>query len=1220
MEMSCTFGRHYPCVMNIRTFLLHLLVNLAVCFSYGQDQPSSIKSAFQLKADNWQMDQGLPVNSIMTAAQTTDGWMFFGTEEGLVRFDGNAFLLMDKSTIPGLKVNFIGTLLGGRDTSLWIGTEGDGLLRYKHNTFFKYNKSNGLSDDRIFTLYEDPLGGLWVGTSGGGLNYLKNGKISRLDTTHGLASNYIRAIAIDEQGRIWVGTQKGLSRICNGKIKNYFRKDGLSDDFIEALAFDKNQNLWIGTKSGGLNMFKDDKFSVYTEKDGLSNNAVTTLCFDRNGMLWIGTNGGGITRMLKGKFFSFTTKDGLSGDLIANLFEDHEGNIWVGTSGTGIDRIRKKTIQTLTARDGLPGNVILPIFEDHEGVLWFGIAGKGLIRLTDGRLKTFTQKDGLPDHLVLAITEDLDHTIWIGTAGGGLTGFREGKFKTYTTEDGLSNNVIVSLFCDKSGTLWAGTTGGGLNRLKNGRFSAITATDGLSHDNVTIILEDRKENLWVGTNRGLNKINDNMITVINNKNGLSNDYILSLFEDSDGNLWVGTADGLNMIKDNKIIQFGIKDGLVDGVVLKILEDEYGYLWISCNKGIYKIRKQELLDYAVSKLKSLNPLSFGKADGMETMECNGGVTPAGCKTRDGKLFFPTMKGISIIDPYVINMVSSSFPPLFIEEFLVDGQAVNMNSPVSVPSFSKRLEFRYAALNYTNPGRIRYRCMLEGFDKHWIECSTLRSAYYTNIPGGDYTFKVMASNESGQWDERLASGFKFHMEPPFYRSFLFYVGIVILILLLTFFVTYYFMGRIQRKRLKLLVEERTKELHQKIIAQEQTQAELQKINAALLTAKEQAESGDRLKTAFMNNISHEIRTPLNGIIGFSHLMTDLELSQDEKEHYCSVIKSNSDRLLNTVTDYMDISLLVSGNQEILKKQFIVSDLLDEIHDRFMNLPKAKKLALIMQKPKSSGELQINTDRGLLSKVLCHLLDNAIKFTNQGSVTFGCEIRGADLEFYVKDTGVGINPEVQEKIFEKFVQENVADTRGHEGSGLGLSIVRGILELLGGHIRLESVKGEGSSFFFTLPFGMLADEKTADPGNSIQKTVKPLILIADDEPSSSLFVQRILNKEGIESIIVTDGKQAVEACHQNLMISMVLMDMKMPVMDGVEATKRIKSFCPHLPVIAVTAYALSGDEKRALDAGCDDYVAKPFEKELLLKKMRKFGQLLQSGSPDHPGADVN
>ena len=1130
--------------------------------------------------------------------------MFFGTEEGLVRFDGNSFVLMDKSTIPGLRVNFIGTLLGGHDTSLWIGTEGDGLLRYKNSSFTKYNKSNGLSDDRIFTLCEDPGGGIWVGTSGGGLNYLNSGKISRFDTTNGLASNYIRAVIIGARGRIWVGTQKGLSLICNGKIKNYFIKDGLSDDFIEALAFDKDQNLWIGTKSGGLNLFKNDKFSVYTEKDGLSNNAVTTICFDRNGMLWIGTNGGGITRMMQGRFYPFTTKDGLSSDLIAKLFEDQEGNIWAGTSGAGIDRIKKKTIQTLTTRDGLPGNVILPVFEDHEGVLWMGIAGKGLNRLTDGKIKTFTQKDGLPEHLVLAITEDVDHTIWVGTAGGGLSGLKDGKFKTYTTENGLSNNVVVSLFSDKAGALWAGTTGGGLNRLQNGRFSAITATSGLSHDNVTSILEDSKGNLWVGTNRGLNKIIDNTIKVITHKTGLSNDYVLSLFEDSDGNLWTGTADGLNLIRDSKITQFGIKDGLVDGVVLNIMEDGYGYFWISCNKGIYRIRKQDLLDFAASKLKSLNPLSFGKADGMETMECNGGVTPAGCTTRDGKLLFPTMKGISIIDPRIMNLVSSSFSPLFIEEFLVDGQAVNMNSTVSVPSNSKRLEFSYAALNYTNPGRIRYRCMLKGFDKSWIECGSLRRAYYTNIPGGDYAFMVMASNESGQWDERRIAVFKFLLEPPFYRSFLFYLGMICLILILTFFVTYYFMGRIQRKRLKLLVTERTKELHLKMIAQDQIQAELQKMNADLLTAKEQAESGDRLKTAFMNNISHEIRTPLNGILGFSQLMADPELTQDEKEQYYSVVKLNSDRLLNTVTDYMDISLIVSGNQEVRKNQFVVSDLLDEIHDRFRKSPKAKKLDLIIQKPRLAHELLINTDRGLLSKVLCHLLDNAIKFTKQGSVTYGFIVKGGHLEFYVKDTGVGIHRDVQEKIFEKFMQENISDTRGYEGSGLGLSITHGILELLGGHIWLESVQGKGSAFFFTIPVGVLADDKSLDYRNSVQKTLKPLILIADDETSSSQFVQSILNKEGIDSFVVSDGKHAVEACHQNQMISMVLMDLKMPFMDGFEATKRIKSLCPDLIVIAVTAYALSGDEKRALDAGCDDYIAKPFEKEMLLKKLRKYG----------------
>ncbi|MEI6433705.1 MAG: ATP-binding protein, partial [Bacteroidota bacterium] len=424
------------------------------------------------------------------------------------------------------------------------------------------------------------------------------------------------------------------------------------------------------------------------------------------------------------------------------------------------------------------------------------------------------------------------------------------------------------------------------------------------------------------------------------------------------------------------------------------------------------------------------------------------------------------------------------------------------------------------------------------------------------------------------------------------------------LLLFFGVYYFLIRFQRNKLKLLVEERTYELHQKMISQKQTQEELQQTNAELLIAKEQAESGDRLKTSFMNNISHEIRTPLNGIIGFSQLMADPELTAGQREHYLSIVKSNSARLINTVTDYMDISLLVSRNQKMLKKLFAPCDLLDEIYYKFLKPCQSKNLILNILTSPSANKLQINSDSELLSKVLHHLVDNAIKFTNYGSITFGFEENNSELKFFVKDTGVGIKKESQANIFDSFMQANPSDTRGHEGSGLGLSIVKGIVELLGGSVWLESEIDNGSSIFFTIPVEITGDEQPVFQKTVVKTTGKPLILIAEDEESGRLLLIRILQKKEVDLLIVNDGRQAVDACHSNPTISLVLMDLKMPIMDGFVATEMIKAFRPDLPVIAITAYALSGDENRAFDAGCDDYIAKPFDMEALLKKINKHG----------------
>ncbi len=1068
--MTCLTGRithpRMPCNCN-KQFWAYLLAILVGCGSVLPQQLFSQSVLPGLKVDCWQMDEGLPVNSIISVAQTADGWLFFGTEEGLVRFNGNSFLLMNKANIPGLAVNFISALAGSRDSSLWIGTEGDGVLCYKNGVFFKYTKKNGLADDRIFALCEDSAGGIWIGTSGGGLNYLNNGNITRYDTSNGLASNYVRSIVTDTSGRVWVGTQQGLSVIDNGKIRSYSIIDGLSDNFIEALALDRDQTLWIGTKGGGLNRLINNSFTVFTINSGLTADAVTSLCFDAKGMLWIGTNGGGITRLFNGKFYPFTSKDGLASDLIVTLFEDREGNIWAGSSGAGINRIKKKTIQTLTEKDGLPGEVILPVLMDHSGALWLGIAGKGLIKMEQGKVKTFSENYGLPDLLVLSVCEDRDSNLWVGTAGGGLSKLVGEKFVTYTVANGLSGNVINAIYCDRSGILWAGTTGGGINKFENGTFTSFTTREGLSDDNVSCILEDRNGCIWIGTNDGLNKIQDNKISTIHQKDGLSDNYILSLYEDKDGNLWVGTAsNGFNLIRNGKITPFTTRDGLINEVVLKIIEDDFGNFWISCNKGIYRIRKQDLLDFADSKTKMLQPFSYGKSDGMETIECNGGVFPSGWKTYDGKLLFPTMKGVAIVDPGSMRTASSYFSPVKVEDFLVDGQSVKIGPELTIPSRSIRLEFRYAALNYTVPEKIRYKCMLVGFDKDWVECGTHRSAYYTNIPGGNYTFKVIAASENGMWDDQLFAELSFRLKPDFYLSLPFYLIVGTFLAILIFFIFYFFLERFKRTRLKLLVDERTQELHQKIIAQMETQQELLRTNEELLIAKSRAESGDRLKTAFMNNISHEVRTPLNGIIGFSSLITQPDTTDAEREFYFTHIEKSSARLLNTVNNFMDISLIASGNIEVENDVFDLDLLFKSLEGKYHIQCLAKHLDLVLDISKA-GPIMIKSDIRLLRKILSHLLDNAVKFTSEGGVSFGYSVNDPLIEFYVKDTGIGISEKARQFIFDGFRQEDFIHFRGFEGSGLGLTIAHQLVKLLGGEICVETSEGEGSIFSFSLPF---------------------------------------------------------------------------------------------------------------------------------------------------------
>jgi signal transduction histidine kinase len=401
----------------------------------------------------------------------------------------------------------------------------------------------------------------------------------------------------------------------------------------------------------------------------------------------------------------------------------------------------------------------------------------------------------------------------------------------------------------------------------------------------------------------------------------------------------------------------------------------------------------------------------------------------------------------------------------------------------------------------------------------------------------------------------------------------------------------------------------------------------IEEKLVQSKIKAEASDKLKTAFLNNISHEIRTPLNGILGFGQLMAEPDLSNGEKEKYLEVVNKSSYRLINTITDIMDISLIVSGSIEVHKKTFKVKNFLDEIT---LNLGKEcseKDLTLSSNTPEENSD--IYTDAGLLQKILFHLLDNAVKFTASGSVTFGYTLDSNSFRFFVTDTGSGINPTARNRIFGNFMQEDISNTRGHEGSGLGLSIAKGLVELLGGEIDFESVKGQGSTFFFTIPSGVteipscvteipscvteIPSGVTEIPSGvtEIQPRVTailPVILVAEDDKTCYDYINAVLKNSPVILLSAVTGKEAVTLCRERSDISLILMDLKMPVMNGLEAVKLIKSFRKNLPVIAVTAHAVRGDEQRAISAGCDDYISKPFQKDLLLKKLEKYGVVIK------------
>lgn len=403
-------------------------------------------------------------------------------------------------------------------------------------------------------------------------------------------------------------------------------------------------------------------------------------------------------------------------------------------------------------------------------------------------------------------------------------------------------------------------------------------------------------------------------------------------------------------------------------------------------------------------------------------------------------------------------------------------------------------------------------------------------------------------------------------------------------------------LQSQNQNQLLEEKVKE---RTLALELT-------NQELIVANEKSEASNRLKTSFMNNISHEVRTPLNGILGYGSLLAEPDLEPEDRLEYLSMMKVSSNRLMNTISDYMDISLIASGNMEVHNKPVNLTKILVELKNKFQPHCDAKKLRFNMQFPDNYQEIILNTDPSMLRKIISHLIDNAIKFTAQGSVTMGYTIKPDNIELFVSDTGVGVEKEAEELIFKSFMQENSSNTRGYEGSGLGLSIISGFLMLMGGKIHFNSVKSEGSTFYISLPVepGLYEELKTNKASFTKPESGKPVILIAEDELLNMLYMETILKSTAAVIIKAANGFEAVELCRTHPEISVVIMDLKMPGMNGFDATKEIKSFRKDVLIIAVTAFAMNEDKKNALEAGCDEYLAKPASKSDIIGILKEYG----------------
>ena len=728
----------------------------------------------QYRFDHWTADNGLPQNSVRDIVQTRDGYLWLATFDGLVRFDGVRFTVFNKNNSPGILNNRFNWLYEDQYGDLWASTEDSGVARLHQGRFTTYTTVDGLPGNVVGEICGDGQGNLlvvyaqfayrWDGqkfvlATAAFANANNNTQWDEAKRLPGFSkplnevtflinnqphswhlpnvgpehSNIITPMR-DRQGDIWfISRNKGLVRIdAQGSIKVFGRADGLLGSSqvlvlgqlpIKAFAQGSNNGLWL------IDLASQESHLVAAQMpEGLGQlNDVLVAMVDREGNYWLGTSRNGLYRIRRQSVQTYAQAQGLTGAEVYPIAEAADGSIMIGTAGHGLFQFGNHAFKNIATGTEQYGNSVTSIYQDRTGNVWLGGIDK-VSRWTAGRVETVSPKITPPElRTYWTMHEDERGAMWFGAMEGVLR-YENGVVTRFSTKEGLAGNDTKVIIADGAGGLWLGSYGG-LTHYKDEQFKAWTANDGLPSNTVRALYQDRAGVLWIGTYDG----------------------------------------GLGRFKDGRFTRYTPRDGLFDSGVFQILEDDYGWFWISCNRGIYRVRKQELNDFAEGKIKTIISIAYGKSDGLLNVECNGGRWPAGIKTRDGKLWFPTMEGVAVIDPASVNQ-NPQPPPVLIESFTVDRKPLAFAQGVQLSPGQESFEVEFTALSFINSEHLQFRYQLVGLDQDWVNAGTRRTAYYPHVPSGDYTFKVIAANSDGLWNQ---TGQELHIRvwPPFYRTWWF-----------------------------------------------------------------------------------------------------------------------------------------------------------------------------------------------------------------------------------------------------------------------------------------------------------------------------------------------------------------------------------------------------------------------------------------------------------------
>jgi signal transduction histidine kinase/ligand-binding sensor domain-containing protein/CheY-like chemotaxis protein len=1220
-------GRPHPAV---RLILVAILASAAASAAAQDTREQWPRPLAQYRRDVWQTQDGLPTNGIRALVQTRDGYLWAGSEAGLVRFDGVRFTTFDRNSAPPLQAPSVTSLFEDRNGTLWVGTDEGSIYRYVRGEFVDVAPTRRLRGP-VRAFLQDKQGRLWVG--GGD-------EVARLDgatlVSLGLAPGAIHVFWEHDDGRVLVGTSGAAASIGNGRLVT----ESSLPSGIQAVSRGRTRLSWLGTSSGLVRDAAGVR-RLFTVADGLPSNDVRSLIVDRTGGLWVGTARRGLARFLDDRLIVSAANQGLETDTIAALLQDHEGNIWVGTQSSGLGKFRNVPFTALTRRQGLADDDVLAVYEDRLGRLWIGTDGAGLTVLRGRSHYTYTVDEGLPGNAVWSVAHTHDGAVWIGT-GRGLARLSNGAVTNFTGRSEYPQGTIRALHEDRSGALWIGTRSG-LHRLRNGVITTYTTAHGLASNDVSVIAEDGTGTLWIGThNGGLNRFKSGRFTAYKVAQGLATNDVSAILFDGQY-VWVGTLDGsLHLVRNDRALALPAPEGQSSGRVLQILDDGRGSLWVSGHRGIARFERGDLLKVANGIRQSTTPTVFDHRDGFDGWEFQG-LSQAGLRRSDGRLLFASAMGVVVVDPSSFSRTLVA-PQVHIEQVLADGKEVGMGSGLQLAHGLDRLEFRYTALSYSVPQRVRFRYQLEGLDSGWVDAGNRREATYTRVPGGRYRFRVIAANHDNIWNQQgvtldLVVQSRFYETPWFYGL----CGLVVV----------FGLAGVSRLRLRHLearervleqiVDERTAELVQEV-------KERVRIEESLRTSRDELEDRVRERTTELSaayaqlqrdvaerrrleeqlaqiqklesigrlagGVAHDINNVLTVVLSYSDLVDAGLGSQHPLQAQLGQIRKAAERASN-----LTHRLLAFARKQIIQPRVINAT------DLTLNLDGMLRGLIgedIDLRTISQAKLwSVRADPHQLEQVLMNLAVNARDaMPNGGTLTIETtnvtvdatfarqhpELKPGDyVRLSVTDTGIGMDENVKQHLFEPFFTTKEPG----RGTGLGLATSYGIIQQLGGVIYPDSEVGRGTTFNVFLPRVDLPAEVPTTPQPPRFKRGTETVLLVEDEPLVREIAMSALSDAGYRVLEAENGEEAVRLSEgYSGDIALVLTDVVMPRMGGRELIEELRRHRSQVRVLYMSGYAASTiDEQDVVEPGTA-FLRKPFD---LAEMLRKVREVLDAPSTD-------